>query len=496
MNKRRHWFLTLGVIATVVAISVAIALNYSDKPGFIPLETASDGSGGAITAWQNNTGIFLQRINASGQPLWTEGGIQLGGVKAKIDPYGPRVTYFTLTADGTGGAILTWDDMSSRLVDQAGPIPFYSQRISSSGEFLWKDTIVATGSYGRHGVEFPRVFADGTGGTIFAWNNSKPYFKGLHDDFLRVQKISPDGRRLWGDEGKLVVSSSPYREVTTQDIAAGIKGTITRSWPTWEGLCEIASDGAGGVIIVWSEEIANNRYKTYAQHLNNNGNPAWPERVEVGDGSYLHESLKSDGEGGAYLVLFTGRIEDAYVQHIGSEGKLLETSVYLPDTINDGLGGKIRIHIENEPPLTHPLERRNLLYVQRLNESGKSLWPEKLIFTTPDRQQFADLEYIADGTGGVIFTWQLQKEGPAYGQTFAQRVDAEGNIRWAEEGLPVFSVPGIRYYGNAKILSDGSRGVLVIAVAGESALGGDMVYAQRLDADGNRLWGNGVRIDR
>ena len=62
-------------------------------------------------------------------------------------------------------------------------------------------------------------------------------------------------------------------------------------------------------------------------------------------------------------------------------------------------------------------------------------------------------------------------------------------------GIAVFNEPD-KYQANGALISDGSGGALVIAVAGNNALGGDMVYAQRLDADGNRLWGNGIRIDR
>ena len=109
--------------------------------------------------------------------------------------------------------------------------------------------------------------------------------------------------------------------------------------------------------------------------------------------------------------------------------------------------------------------------------------------------QLGNLEYVADGTGGIILLWQFQKEYVAYGGTFAQRLDAEGNIRWGETGIAVFNEPD-KYQANGTLISDGSGGALVIAVAGNNALGGDMVYAQRLDADGNRLWGNGVRIDR
>jgi len=84
----------------------------------------------------------------------------------------------------------------------------------------------------------------------------------------------------------------------------------------------------------------------------------------------------------------------------------------------------------------------------------------------------------------------------SYGDIFAQRLDAKGTICWSEEGLPVFTAPEVRYQGGAVIIGDGNGGTIIVTAAGKDALSGDMVYAQRLDTSGNRLWGGGIRIDR
>ncbi|HEY50371.1 MAG TPA: hypothetical protein G4O20_01000, partial [Dehalococcoidia bacterium] len=134
---------------------------------------------------------------------------------------------------------------------------------------------------------------------------------------------------------------------------------------------------------------------------------------------------------------------------------------------------------------------------RRLDEKGGAVYPEKLVLTTPEKQQLHGLEYVADGNGGIILAWQLRRGWDiAYGDIFAQRLDGEGNICWGEEGIPVFTAPEIKYQGGFITINDDSGGVIIIAVLGKGGLSGDMVYVQRLDMDGNRLWGDGIRIDR
>ncbi len=479
-KEKRRWPLAFLIITVVVIISAALIYNFRDNLGSIPMRAVSDSSGGAIIAWQEEQGIFVQHIDASGQPLWKEGGLpvsEVGG--SKLDPYAPPKTTFTLVADGLGGAIITWDDNSGRPTDfndpaYFNPIPFYSQRISPNGEFLWEDAVIASGNASLYGGSFPFVIADGTGGAIFAWNNYSTYFRGLHDDFLRLQKIAPDGSRLWGDEGKLLVTSSPYRPLTEEEIAAGIKGTITRSRPTYAGMQDMVNDGAGGCFVIWEEEGERGSGQVYAQRVDTNGNLAW-NRVMVGNGSYQYDSLDSDGSGGAVLALSYGDTGTAFQQHIDGNGELLEMKAYSPGTISDGLGGSIRVMVEAEPAYGPPNEKRNTLYVQRFDASGNPVWPQKKVLGTSESYQLRELEYIADGKGGVVLTWQLYKEAP-YGGLFTQRLDAEGNIKWGEDGISVFNEPQ-KYQGNATLISDGSGGTLVIAIAGRNSLGGDMVYA-------------------
>ncbi|MBN1188449.1 MAG: hypothetical protein JXA46_01740 [Dehalococcoidales bacterium] len=499
-SQSRRRFLALIIIAAVIAASVGIALGFRDKPGSITVHAISDGSGGAIITWQKEKGIYVQHIDASGNILWQDGGMQVSEAGTKLYPYAPSRTSFTLITDGAGGAIITWDEKYKMPTDRNdpaffNPVPFHSRRISPTGEFLWNETDIATGSAGLYGGNFPVVVADGTGGAIFAWNAYTTAHRALHNDFLRLQKLAPDRTRLWGDQGILLVKSSPYRPVTEEEKAAGTKGTIIRSYPTYAGEHDIVSDGDGGIFVIWEEEGEHGSNQVHAQRLNSDGTTAWNESVIAGYTGYQYNSLHSDSSGGAILTITGSDVEAAYQQHIGNDGVLLEKKVYLPDTISDGSGGSYRVRVATDSPSGPPDQRSMILCVQRINPTLSVFRPEKQVIATEQGYQLGNLEYAADGTRGIILLWQFQKEYVAYGGIFAQRLDTEGNILWGEKGIAVFNQPA-KYQANSTIISDGSGGAIVIAAAGNNALGGDMVYAQYLDAEGNRLWGDGIRIDR
>ncbi|MDD4874546.1 MAG: hypothetical protein PHE15_06215, partial [Dehalococcoidales bacterium] len=283
--------------------------------------------------------------------------------------------------------------------------------------------------------------------------------------------------------------------LTAEEIAGGIKGMTARSRPTYAGTHDIVSDSSGGIIVIWEEEGTQNAYQVYAQRVDSKGDPAWNEKVIVGSGNYQSNSISTDGFGGASLVLSNSDAGTAYRQHISQDGELLATTLYSPNTISDGLGGIIRIRIEAIPPYGDPSLKRNIIYVQRLDKEGIPIWQEKQVFSTHELYQISNLKYIADGSGGIFLFWRLQKGYVTYGATFAQRLDAEGNILLGEKGLAVF-VATDKYQGNAQILNDGEGGVLVVAVVGNNAFGGNMVYAQHIDDNGRLLWKSGIRIDR
>jgi len=491
VKEKKRWPLTLVIIAVVVIISAAIIYSYRDAPGRLPVSAVNDGANGIVVAWQNDKGIHAQRVDSSGQVKWQNGGVLIASC--------PPGSGYDLQSDGLGGAIITWSDRSGIPDDHDDPayfdpVPFHAQRISAGGELMWSDTLVSAGRKWQ-------VVPDGTGGAIFAWNNYQIYSRALHDDFLHLQRIAPNGTRRWGDAGRLIVASSPFRPVTPEETASGVKGTSTRSRPTYEGTHYIVTDGAGGIIVLWEEDTGYEDDRVYAQRLDSGGNYVWPDKVTTAATDLI--SAESDGEGGVkigtpQLTSSSAGTVRVYA-HISGDGEVLPTSAWQPGitrVIDDGLGGSFRVRIEEDPPFGPPLDRMTILYLQRLDEQGQALWPEKCVITPGEKQQFRDLEYIADGTGGIIVVWQLQKDYVLHGNIMAQRLDAGGSIRWGEEGMPVFNLPDIKYQVIVAAFSDGSGGATVVAVLGKGALSGDMVYIQRLDTDGNRLWGGGIRIDR
>lgn len=489
-SKSKRWLLTLIIIAAVVIASAAIIYSYRDAPGKLPVSAVSDGSNGIIVAWQKDEGIYAQRVDLSGQVQWQRGGVLICEC--------PPGSGFDLQPDGQGGAVITWNDRSDISDDHDAPtyfdpVPFHAQRLSASGELLWSDTLVSAGRKWQ-------LVPDGTGGAIFAWDDYKTYYKGLHNDYLRLQKIAPDGTRPWGGEGRLIVASSPFRPVTPEEEASGVKGIATRSWPTYEGTHFIVTDGAGGVIVLWEEYNGGGGDRVYAQRLYGEGNYVWPDKVDTTATMLL--SAESDGEGG--VKIGTPQQTDtpagmvkAYA-HISGDGEVSPASewVYRDTSVQTVLGGSFRVRVEEDPPSGNPMERRTIIYLQKLDEAGEAMWPEKRIINPPEKVQLRNISYLSDGDDGAIIVWQLQKDSLPYGNIMAQRLDSSGVLRWGEGGMPVFDIPGTKYQSGVTTLSDGSGGIIVMAVLGENGLSGDMVYAQQLDINGNRLWGGGVRIDR
>jgi hypothetical protein len=85
----------------------ALAQGGQHYPKIIP-----DGTGGAIVTWDDWRGtftapdVYAQRVDASGAPLWTTNGAALSNLVYEQES--PAIV-----TDGSGGAILAWTDYRS-----------------------------------------------------------------------------------------------------------------------------------------------------------------------------------------------------------------------------------------------------------------------------------------------------------------------------------------------------------------------------------------------
>jgi hypothetical protein len=152
--------------------------------------------------------------------------------------------------------------------------------------------------------------------------------------------------------------------------------------------------------------------------------------------------------------------------------------------ISDGAGGAILVW---EYDRTGDWD----LYAQRIDASGEIQWAEGGVpICTSANAQF-DAKLARDGSGGAIVAWHDLRAG-ARVDIYAQRVDAAGETRWAANGVSVCTAENGR--SSADIAADGAGGAIVTWQDGRDRRDHD-IYAQRMDSSGAALWtSNGVSV--
>ena len=258
----------------------------------LDIEMISDGQGGAILAWEaaivgRNT-FFTQHIDSSGQPLWGEDGIHIGGISSNMDP--------KLTTDGSGGAIFAWTD--GRNSSQSN-FDIYAQHLNGEGISQWTQDGVAV-TRADYGQRARGIVSDMEGGAIILWYDYR------WDNGLYTQRVSSSsGNSLWLTDGVAIDS-------------------------TTDGKGEIISDNAGGAYYFWEDRSFSTDHTTdiYGQRIDASGSPLWGAYgVPVCDhqGYQYAPRTVHDGSGGVILTWNDYRNSDStswdiYAQRVNSSG--------------------------------------------------------------------------------------------------------------------------------------------------------------------------------
>lgn len=147
---------------------------------------------------------------------------------------------------------------------------------------------------------------------------------------------------------------------------------------------------------------------------------------------------------------------------------------------------------------------RQGINVQKIGLDGKLLWANGKVLegTNPERAGF--LKSVGDGQGGAIIAWEDRSGLPsgrkdlayikAYSSpipVYAQRLSASGETLWGK-GVPAGAVGAGGFFC---LLSDGSGGAFIAWNDFEPVhmgLHNDYYRIQRIDPQGNAVWGEGI----
>ncbi|MGZ3863160.1 MAG: T9SS type A sorting domain-containing protein [Bacteroidia bacterium] len=135
-----------------------------------------------------------------------------------------------------------------------------------------------------------------------------------------------------------------------------------------------------------------------------------------------------------------------------------------------------------------PTQSVSDIYAQRIDANGNPKWAANGVAICTDASDQAGVTAVSDSAGGAIIVWEDRRNPKR--NLYAQRIDSSGNISWAANGIAVAS----RNFDQqkAKVLNDGSNGAVILW---QDSVGGAYdIYAQRLSAAGAQLWSGGVAV--
>jgi type IX secretion system substrate protein len=381
----------------------AAGIRIANTPGlqYYP-EIISDQSGGAFITWQDNRygvdyDIFAQRIGPDGSSLWFTNGALV--CNAAGHQYNPQII-----SDGAGGVVIVWQDKRN------GDFDIYAQRLDASGQPLWSTNGDAVCVQPGDQVE-PKIVSDGLGGAIIAWTD---YRAGTGFSDVYSQRISADGQRIWIAEGEPLCTAT-----NTQ----------------WN--VQLASDGAGGAIASWQDRRSSLYDNIFAQRIDATGHTLWAaDGVQLAPmtGLQYYPRMASDGAGGAIVVWQDNRRGsdyDIYAQRVDPQGKSLWAGKGQPVCTAKGHQYNPQLIAQSGEAIIVWQDKRSAdfdIYTQCLAPDGTPAWQfDGVPVATPARDQFLP-QICSDDVMGAVLAWPDYQRGDGSTDIFSHRIGANGRL--------------------------------------------------------------------
>jgi hypothetical protein len=237
----------------------------------------TDGAGGMLLFWRNMRQSYARPDDS---PMLMEGqhfdssGARLWGAMPKVvrttglaSTNGYTYGYFQVASDGSGGAVLAFNDWAGG--DLAMDV--MAQRVSFEGDLLWGDGAIVTAASGHQQHE--QTIGAGDGGAFVAvWEDI-----GASRNRLRLYRLAPNGAQAWAPGGLLL--SDPAATALDYSVHGTFDGALLRLGWTHQA--------APGTLEMDA------RYVLYDLQGRRRGGPAGVALTTAPDGQFLRDLVHS-----------------------------------------------------------------------------------------------------------------------------------------------------------------------------------------------------------
>ena len=308
------------------------------------------------------------------------------------------------------------------------------QRLDVKGRPVWGHNGRMLADRGLDWTTDYGLDVDAQGNAVLAFHD-KSAVDGLNH--VLVSKVAADGRALWGnDSGLIRLPSGPHGGMSPH----------------------VAVTSDGGTVVAWSGNTGTGGSKVVLQRLDANGAMEWgEENIELvaPSGSFLLADLKATSDGGV-VVSWSAQLS----------------------------------------------RFNNQYWMQKFDRNGNPVWgdaPLRVWDATANGNGMLQFGYfpemVSDGQGGVATCWNLALSAFRT-RVRVQHIDADGVERFGHGGMTVSTDEFNNRYDCSATYDQAADDIYVLwreLTPGTNNVQTG-IYAQRIDGNGQRQWGDGGNI--